>query len=52
MRVILTECLSNQHTAWHCNRTILRVDLTRIREDSKCMRAGSTRIRASVFIFI
>jgi hypothetical protein len=24
----------DQYTAWHCNRTILRVDLTRIREDS------------------
>jgi hypothetical protein len=31
-------CVSNQHSAGHCNRTILRVDSTR-------MRAGSTRMR-------
>jgi hypothetical protein len=40
------ECVSNQQSAWHCNRTTLRVDLTRIRADSAYMRAGSTRIRA------
>jgi hypothetical protein len=34
-------CVSNQHTARHCNRIILRVDFTRIRKNSTCMRAGS-----------
>jgi serine/threonine protein phosphatase PrpC len=38
--VILIRCrnlkkLSNQHNGRHCNRTKLRVDSTRIREDSK-----------------
>jgi hypothetical protein len=37
--------VSNQHSPWHCKRTILRVDSTRIREDSTRMRAGSIRMR-------
>jgi hypothetical protein len=37
-------CVSNQHSAKHCNRTILRVGATCIREDSTSMRAVSTRM--------
>jgi hypothetical protein len=48
--------VSNQHTAWHCNRTVPRVDLTLIRKNSPLvvtlgvylsrMRVESTRRRA------
>jgi hypothetical protein len=31
-------CVLDQHTVRDCNRTILRVDLTRIRDDSTHMR--------------
>jgi hypothetical protein len=39
VRKLSPVCVSNQHSARHCNRTILHVDLTHIREDSTCMRA-------------
>jgi hypothetical protein len=36
--------VSNQHSEQHCNRTILHVGSTRIREDATRMRVGSTRM--------
>jgi hypothetical protein len=45
-------CLPNQHSAWHCNRTILRVGSTRICEDSTRISAGSTRMRVQIYILI
>jgi hypothetical protein len=38
-------CMSNQYSARHCNRTILRVNSTRKREDLARMRVNSTRMR-------
>jgi hypothetical protein len=37
-------CVSNQHSAEHCNRTLLGVGSTRIGKDLTTMRAGSTRM--------
>jgi hypothetical protein len=44
-------CVSNQHTARHCNRIILRVELTCKRDNSTCMRADSTRMRVQNLYF-
>jgi hypothetical protein len=41
----------NQHTERHCNRTILRVDLIRIREDSIRMRVQNLYFNMIDIIF-
>jgi hypothetical protein len=45
------ECVSNQHSAWHCYRAVLRVNSTRIRVGTAALKSYSAVCRIDTQIF-